>query len=893
MHVQAKFIAILTTISFILTLGACQEKTEPEEPVDPEVEKFTLPSDFVIEHLYSPSESEDGSWVSMTFDDQGRMIASDQFGALYRLTIPEIGNDSIPIQVDSLRFPLEDKQSKDSLEKKVGMGYAQGLLWAHNSLYVMVNHRGDDVFKKGSGLYRLQDTDHDDEFDKITQLIALDGSGEHGPHSIILGPDNESLYLVAGNHTDIPEMDRYRLPRSWQEDNVFQLIKDPQGHATDRMAPGGWIAKTDSVGSEWELYAAGFRNTFDIAFNPSGELFAYDSDMEWDFGMPWYRPTRILHVTSGAEFGWRTGSGKWSAAYPDNLPAMINVGQGSPTNLIYAGKANFPEEYRKSLLAFDWSFGIIYSIQTEHDGATYEGKAEEFISGSPLPLTDGVIGPDGALYFLTGGRELESDLYRVYHKDHNEIASEVKDDRDVGLNAYQRVRRKLEEYHVGSHPEAVDAVWPYLRNKDRHIRYAARIALEHQPLDTWNERAFKERSVQAVIQSMVAMARLGDSTLNSSILKKLMTIDLPEQDEAKQIDILRAIELVFYRMGLPEQATTDNLISYLNEIYPAETNSLNRSLSKLLIHAGDATAVDKTLALLEHAEDDSTYQATVTKSSDLILRNPQYGLDIANMLAKTPPAQQIYFATVLSKAKAGWNEENREKYFKWFYDAFGYKGGNSYIGYVNRARQEALDLVPKSKFAYFNELSGDSLVNQAGTSLYSSEEGPKGPGRGWEMEEAVEIVEADSGERDYEQGMMLFSAIRCKSCHSMKGEGGSIGPDLTQLGSRFSAKDMLEAIIEPNEVISDQYASKVFSLKDGTSILGKLMDEDENVYTISQNPYAPQVLKEIAKEDVLDVKIAKVSVMPPGTINVLNENELKDLIAYLMAGGDEEHEVYK
>lgn len=76
------------------------------------------------------------------------------------------------------------------------------------------------------------------------------------------------------------------------------------------------------------------------------------------------------------------------------------------------------------------------------------------------------------------------------------------------------------------------------------------------------------------------------------------------------------------------------------------------------------------------------------------------------------------------------------------------------------------------------------------------------------------------------------------------------------------------------------------------NLLGKLMDEDENVYTISQNPYAPQVLKEIAKEDVVDVKISKVSVMPPGTINVLNENELKDLIAYLMAGGDEEHEVY-
>jgi hypothetical protein len=65
--------------------------------------------------------------------------------------------------------------------------------------------------------------------------------------------------------------------------------------------------------------------------------------MEWDFGMPWYRPTRICHVTSGSEYGWRTGTGKWSPTYPDNLPPVLNIGQGSPTNLISGKNARFPE----------------------------------------------------------------------------------------------------------------------------------------------------------------------------------------------------------------------------------------------------------------------------------------------------------------------------------------------------------------------------------------------------------------------------------------------------------------------------------------------------------------------------------------------------------------------
>src|SRR5690606_15758570 len=396
------FIAICASL---LLATACQTEQVDEKVVDqkPKVQKITVVPDFVVEHLYSPSENKKGSWVAMTFDDKGRMIVSDQYGALYRLDMPEIGSDTLTSEPQQLVFP-QDKWENDSTQTKIGMGYAQGLLWAFNSLYVVVNHRGGSTLEKSSGLYRLKDTDNDDQFDEITQLKVFNGEGEHGPHSIILAPDGESLYLVLGNHTDVPEMDSYLLPSNWDEDNIFQLIKDPRGHANDQMAPGGFVVKTDSLGKNWQFVAGGFRNTFDITFNNDGELFAYDSDMEWDFGMPWYRPTRLLHVTKGAEFGWRTGNSKWATYYPDNLPSLLNIGQGSPTNLMYGGNAKFPDNYRNSLFAFDWSFGIIYSVSLEQQGASYSVSAEEFLSGAPLPLTDGEIGPDGALYFLTGGR---------------------------------------------------------------------------------------------------------------------------------------------------------------------------------------------------------------------------------------------------------------------------------------------------------------------------------------------------------------------------------------------------------------------------------------------------------------------------------------------------------
>ena len=78
----------------------------------------------------------------------------------------------------------------------------------------------------------------------------------------------------------------------------------------------------------------GFRNSSDMAFNIDGELFAYDSDMEWDAGTPWYRPTRLYHIASGADFGWRTGTGKWPQWYPDALPPLYDIGPGAPVGVI-------------------------------------------------------------------------------------------------------------------------------------------------------------------------------------------------------------------------------------------------------------------------------------------------------------------------------------------------------------------------------------------------------------------------------------------------------------------------------------------------------------------------------------------------------------------------------
>lgn len=882
---------LLQFLAFFILGTSCNQSVQDKNQ-DPKTAKLVLPPDFHAEHLYSPTAHDQGSWVAMTFDDKGRMIACDQYGYLYRITIPPVGYDTTKdsVKVEKLLVNMPGDTSK----ARVKMGLAHGLLYAFNSLYVTVNDEGEsDTVTRKSGLYRIQDMNGDDEFDKITLLKRFEGQGEHGPHNAVLSPDKKSIYVIAGNFTDVPPMDNYRLPETWKNDNLLPLLLDPNGFGNTRQPPGGWIAKTDSIGSNWELISAGFRNPFDMAFNNDGELFTYDSDMEWDMGSPWYRPTRICHVTSGSDYGYRENNGKWSPVYTDNLPAVLNVGPGSPTNVMSGVNARFPEKYRRGIFSFDWTFGIIYHINLAPVGSSYKATAEEFISGSPLPLTDGAIGPDGAMYFLTGGRRIESDLYRVYYKDNKLENEALTSPESPETTEARKIRHQLEAFQEKPDTTAINVAWPYLKSNDRFIQYAARIAVEHQPVSEWQERAFGEKDPVTLIQAMVALARNGNSNLKNRILKSLMSVNYDELNTSQQMALLRAFEVTLSRMGLPGAAEKAEVVSYLDAKYPATNNESNRLLSKTLAFLGDPQVISKTLSLMETAKDNDSTQKQFNPSSNVILRNPQYGLDIANMLANAPPAQKIYLAVAICQVKNGWTPTLREKYFPYFNTFLERTGGNSYIGYINEARKFALANVPKDQFAKYDSISGGSKLTDNGNQIASDAVYAKGPGRNWTMEEAVPLFEKELSGRNFENGKAMFTAATCASCHKMNGEGGNVGPDLSQLGKRFTATDILKSIIKPSEEISDQYAATNFYLKDGTSVMGRLIKQDDDKYYVSQNPFVPNELTEISKDKVVSTKLSKVSIMLPGMINRLNEDELKDLMAYLMSGGDKNNKVFK
>jgi putative heme-binding domain-containing protein len=364
--------------------------------------RFIIAKDFEVERTMRDEEV--GSLIAMTFDSRGNILASQEGGHLLLLT-------------DSDANGIHDKVTTycDKIQN------AQGLLALGTRVFVV----GDGP--EGMALYRLRDTDRNNVADEITRLIAFRGSkGEHGAHAIRLGPDGY-LYIVVGNFTRADGTPTVRSPyRNWYEgDLILPKFEDPGGHAVGIPAPGGTIFRTDANGSFVEMVAGGLRNAYDLAFSPDGELFTYDADMEWDRGAPWYRPTRVNHITDGAELGWRSGWSKWPEYYLDSLPAAVDVGAGSPTGVEFYDHHAFPAKYQGALFGCDWATGRIHAFTFERVGSSYIGTDEIFLEGRPLNATDIAVGPDGNLYFCTGGRGTDGGIYRIRYTGGTSEASDA------------------------------------------------------------------------------------------------------------------------------------------------------------------------------------------------------------------------------------------------------------------------------------------------------------------------------------------------------------------------------------------------------------------------------------------------------------------------------------
>src|SRR5256714_10585932 len=99
-------------------------------------------------------------------------------------------------------------------------------------------------------------------------------------------------------------------------------------------------------------------------------------------------------------------------------------------------------------------------------------------------------------------------------------------------------------------------------------------------------------------------------------------------------------------------------------------------------------------------------------------------------------------------------------------------------------------------------------------------------------------------------------------------------------------RDILESILEPSKVISDQYQNITVVKKDGDSVTGRLIDESDDKLVLQPNPLQPDRV-DVAKKDLSERTASKVSPMPEGLLNQFTKDEILDLLAYIESAGKE------
>ena len=785
---------------------------------------------FEIDLVRSASPG-DGSWVSLTFDNRGRIILGREGKGLLRYSLPPA--DRIEL-------------INDTLEE------CRGVLFAGRSLFANANN--------SRALFRLRDSDDDDQFDEVTLLKQTEGGVGHGRNALALGPDG-MVYCIHGNNVRIhtPDLSPRSPLKNQAEDQLLPCDWDRFLFDADARVPAGHVTRIDPNGGRWELVAGGFRNPYGIDFNAEGELFTFDADNEGDLGTPWYRPNRIHHIVSGGDYGFRQGTANRDRGFSEHLPAVVDIGLASPTGVKFGTRSHFPGKYQQALYALDWSYGRIYAVHLIPSGAGYVATVEKFVEGSPLNVTDLAFGPDGAMYFTTGGRGTQSGLYRIRAIGTGQIPILVDEPAESPFTVEaRRQRRQLETFHSRIDPDGLELAWFWLGSRQPTLQQAARVALESQPLDQWRERALAENPTgERGAAAALSLARVGRMEDQQPLLKHLAE-SVFDADAWRQLtitrrlEVLRALTVCLARMGRPELPVCREWSLRLEPLFLMDVRDrwnpdaplVDQWLAELLVYFDSPRIVSQALAWTETRES---------------------------------PAERLRFLFLLRSARLGWTAGLRRQYFELLQGLDHHAGGNLLPVALDALRNEVLAKVPDDERGELEKLfsaDADPFVEQ------QRELAARPVVRRWQVTDLDQILQHDH-RPDHERGARLFEQTLCIRCHRVNGAGGSVGPELSRVANRFGPRDLLEMIVDPHKTVDEKYRQTQVETKGGQILVGRLVGGDDRSLILARDAFRPRQTIKLNRDDIESQQVSETSPMPAGLLDTLQPGEILDLLEFL------------
>ncbi len=156
----------------------------------------------------------------------------------------------------------------------------------------------------------------------------------------------------------------------------------------------------------------------------------------------------------------------------------------------------------------------------------------------------------------------------------------------------------------------------------------------------------------------------------------------------------------------------------------------------------------------------------------------------------------------------------------------------------------------------------------------------------WKLDTLAPALSKLGSGRNVEKGKELFTSVGCVSCHKLGENGLLYGPELTGLFAKYKndSKAILEQILEPSKTIEPRYRSYAITIGTDEPVTGFIVKEEGDTLFLQTGPGETSIQK-YAKKDIKAREPQQMSLMPAGLLNLLSEEQILDLLAYLQTSG--------
>lgn len=693
------------------------------------------------------------------------------------------------------------------------------------TMHVEVGPDGWIYLAERDRVLRVKDSDGDGTGDTEENLATLDTVADY-PHNGLSGmawhPDGGLVFSLGEN-----------FGKDW-------TLTGTDGAKVSGRGEGG-VFRCTADGKGLRRIARGFWNPFGLLVRADGEIFAAEND-------PGSRPPcRLLHVVEGADYGfqWVYGSAPvhpfvaWNGELRGTLGMVHPSGEGPCAVVELGGGVMIPS----------WSDHSIDYFPLTRKGAGYTSERIPLVKGSdffrPVCMAQG---PDGAFYltdwvFSSYPIHGRGRLWKVeIDKEH---APWIKSKADP-MNSLARIAKDLRD---GKSKLTLPALLGHARCADPYLADAALTALSRS--------GFTIEQVKALappdrVWAFVAMRRadLGDAKwvraffddpdaemrfeclrwIADEVLKEFQPqVEAMLSDPKLDFRLFEAVLATWNTLrGEPGAGVTNPEVLVERITDPQTPARLKGYALRLAPPTHKALTLELLRGLL--AQDDEVLKLEVVRT--LVARREQADLiDLADDASSAPRLRV-----------------------------------EAILGIDDQA---VLQKLAQSDNAIIREEAQRALPRSITTTRPAFDDTAA-----W-----LKILE---GQGDAETGRRIFfnsKVALCSSCHRHSGRGNVVGPDLTLIAQQGDRAAILRSILEPHREVAPQFYPSVVELKDGTTFTGILLRSSST--EVFRDLTGKE--KSFPEADIVKRTELRTSLMPPGLVMTLTNEELRDLLTFLTA----------